>query len=105
MKTKLLNLLSMSRKAGKAALGFDPMREALSAGKAAGVFIAEDISPKTEKEVRFFADKNSVSVVRLPLTQDELYFGIGKKVGVVTLCDKGFADRAVQLVQTAHSEN
>ena len=45
MKTKLMNLLTMSRKAGKAALGFDPMKEALASGKAAAVFISQDLSP------------------------------------------------------------
>lgn len=99
MKTKLINLLTMSRKAGKAALGFDPMKENLAAGKAAAVFTAEDLSPKTEKEVNFYAAKAGVRVVRLPLTQDELHFGIGKKVGVVTLCDKGFADKAILLAE------
>ena len=99
MKTKLINLLTMSRKAGKAALGFDPMKEALASNKAAAVFIAEDISPKTEKEVRFYAAKTGTAVVRLPLTQNELYNGIGKKVGVITLCDKGFADKAALLAE------
>lgn len=105
MKTKLLNLFTISRKAGRAALGFDPMKEALASGKASAVFIAEDISPKTEKEVRFFAAKSDTEVIKLPLTQDELYFGIGKKVGVITICDKGFADKAAQLAGGTLSNN
>ena len=47
MYSKLLGLISICRKAGKIAIGFDPAAEALAAGKAALVLVAPDISPKT----------------------------------------------------------
>ena len=94
---KLLDLLTICRKAGKLEMGFDAMKEALAKEKAAAVIAAEDISQKTEKEVRFFADKKNVTVKKAGFTIDEVYSRLGKRAGILTVCDGGFAERAVTL--------
>ncbi|MDE6762308.1 MAG: ribosomal L7Ae/L30e/S12e/Gadd45 family protein [Oscillospiraceae bacterium] len=66
----LFGLLTICRKAGQLAMGFDPMKEALDGGKARAVFIAADISSKTEKEVRFFSEKRGVPVKKTEMTID-----------------------------------
>ena len=94
---KLFDLLTICRKAGKLEMGFDPMKEALAGGKAHTVITASDISQKTEKEVRFFADKKNVTVKKAAFTIDEVYMRLGKRAGILTICDGGFAERAVTL--------
>ena len=41
---KLTALISICRKAGKIAIGFDPMREALDGGKAHGILTAQEFA-------------------------------------------------------------
>ncbi|MCH5192457.1 MAG: ribosomal L7Ae/L30e/S12e/Gadd45 family protein [Oscillospiraceae bacterium] len=94
---KLLGLLTMCRKAGKLQMGFDAMKEALAGGKAKAVVIAADVSPKTEKEARFFADKSGVPVRKTGTTLDEIFMGLGKRAGVLTICDEGFAKKALSI--------
>lgn len=94
---RLLDLLTICRKAGKLEMGFDAMKEALAKEKAAAVIVAADISQKTEKEVRFFSDKKNVTVKKAGFTIDEVYSRLGKRAGILTVCDGGFAERAVTL--------
>lgn len=96
--SKLMDLLTICRKAGQLELGFDPMKEALSGGKAQAVIVASDISPKTEKEVRFFADKKKVPVAKSDITIDGAYRGLGKKAGIFTICGSGFAEKALGIL-------
>lgn len=97
--SNLTGLLTICRKAGKLVIGFDPMKDALSDGKACAVIIASDISPKTEKEVRFFSGKHNIPAVKTELTLDGIYYALGKKAGIITICDKGFADKALSLCE------
>jgi len=95
--SSLKGLLTVCRKAGQMALGFDPMKEALESGKARAVLTASDISAKTEKEVRFFSDKRGVPVVKTEMTIDDIYSALGKKAGIVTILGEGFAKKALSL--------
>lgn len=94
---KIINLLTVCRRAGKLVLGFDAAKEAVLSKKAALVILAGDISAKTEKEIRYFADKSGVKVIRADITIEELSAGIGKKAGVTAVCDSGFAARLTEL--------
>lgn len=98
MNNKLFGLLSMCRRSGRMALGFDMSKEAAEKGRAELILLASDISPKTEKEVRFFSEKYSVRTVKTTFTIDDFFHGIGKKVGIVAVCDKGFAAKAESLI-------
>lgn len=90
---KLTGLLSICRKAGKMAMGFDPMLEALAGRKASGVITTEDISPKTYKEVCFHCGKKQIPVCPVPLTQAEIGAATGRNSAVIAILDKGFFDR------------
>lgn len=97
--SKLIGLLTICRKAGKLVMGFDPMKEALADGKACAVIIASDISAKTEKEVRFFSGKHNIPVSKTVLTLDGIHHALGKKAGIITICDNGFANKAISLCE------
>ncbi len=95
--SNLTGLLTICRKAGKLVMGFDPMKDALAGNKAEAVIVASDISPKTEKEVRFFSGKKNIPVAKTEMTIDDIYRSVGKKAGILTICDKGFAEKALAL--------
>ena len=103
--SNISGLLSICRKAGKLVMGFDPMKDALAGNKACAVIIASNISPKTEKEVRFFSGKKNIPVARTAMTLDEVYFTIGKKAGILTICDKGFAEKALSICENENTDN
>lgn len=104
MNKKLIDLLTVCRKAGRMVMGFDAAKEAVLDGKASSVLLAEDISPKTEKEIRFFADKGNIPAAKTGYTQNDFYIGIGKKVGVIAVCDDGFSKKALAIISDAPEE-
>ena len=96
-KTKIFNLLTICRKAAKLTMGFDASKEAVMTDKAKLVLTTADISPKTEKEIRFFADKKNVPVIKTDISIDEMNVGLGKKVGLIAVCDEGFSKKLSEL--------
>lgn len=104
MNKKLIDLLTVCRKAGRMVMGFDAAKEAVLDGKARSVLLAEDISPKTEKEIRFFAEKNNIPAAKTGCTQNDFYIGIGKKIGVIAVCDDGFSKKALTIISDASEE-
>ncbi len=97
----VINLLTICRKAGKLTLGFDATKEALLGKKAYLIITASDISTKTEKEIRFFAEKSNVNAVKSDITIEEYYVGLGKKVGIIGICDEGFAKKLTELINVS----
>lgn len=96
-KEKWLNLLTICRKAGKLVMGFDPAKEEIIAGRAEGIFIAEDASSKTKKEIVFFCTKQNVQVREVELKMEDIANAVGRKAGVLAVCDKGFAKRFIEI--------
>lgn len=96
---KVFGLLTICRKAGRMVMGFDPVKEAVMTDKAKVVFLATDISAKTEKEVRFFAGRKDIPVLSLGATIAEIEFAAGKKAGVIGICDDGFAKKLTELTE------
>ena len=72
-------------------MGFDAIVQELQSpkSKAAGIIMAADISPKTDKEIRFNAEKYGCEVVSAQFTMDEARDALGKRVGLFLVLDKG----------------
>lgn len=72
-------------------MGFDAIVQELRSpkSKAAGIILAADISPKTDKEIRFNAEKYGCEVVSAQFTMDEAKDALGKRVGLFLVLDKG----------------
>lgn len=97
-KTKTLNLLTICRRAGKVILGFDSVKDSVFSGKAFCVCTVSDLSPKTVKEAAFLSDKEGVPLLKLDLTIEDIWGALGKKSGVISICDAGFANRLAQIL-------
>ena len=94
MNDKLTGLLGLSRRAGHMTCGFDAVADLLRGGRAVLVLLASDLSPKTEKELRFIGKDKAADIVQIPLDKSAIgrALGLKKPVGVLALTDKGFAD-------------
>ena len=68
------------------------------------VILAADLSDKTKKNVRFEAEKYHVSVLEPAFTMEEISAAIGKKAGVLAVCDRGFAEKLKQLIADGERE-
>ena len=91
---RVLNLLSMARRAGRVEPGFDASVAAAKTGKAALLLAAEDISEKAYKNLRFEAERAGIPAARLKTGIDALGRACGVRAGVLAVTDQGFA-RAV----------
>lgn len=93
MKNKALTLLGFAAKAGKLSYGMDAAVTAVKSGSSGLVAVAEDISEKSKKEVKFFADKNSVRIQILNgVNIETVSAAVGRKCGILSINDSGFAD-------------
>ena len=92
MTVKFLRLLGLSRRASKVVLGAEKAYESLKQKKAHAVFIASDLSAKTEKELKFKADGTDIKVIRTEYDIETLSKAVGSPTGVIAVEDEGFAN-------------
>lgn len=93
MNNKILTLLGFASKAGKLSFGADCATESIRYQKAKLVISAEDLSPKSLKEITFHAEKNNIKVFSLKgVSKEDLSRAIGRRCGVVSVNEKGFAE-------------
>ena len=88
-------ILTMCRKAGKLVMGMDMVKQACNEGSARAVFTASDISEKSLKEARFVC------------AMDGIWYGLGKKLGIMAMTDAGFAKscaKGLEQIKTDKSE-
>ena len=65
--------------------------DATRSNKSALIVLACDLSPKSEKEIRFFSEKQHVPVIQLDCSMEYMSHALGHKAGIVSVNDKGFA--------------
>ncbi len=93
MNDKVLTLLGFASKAGKLSYGFDAVRTSISQKKSKLVLYANDISPKSQKEILFYANKfNTQAVVLNDCNMATVSHAIGRKCGIVSVNDQSFKD-------------
>ena len=102
---RLTGLLGMARRAGRLIAGFDAVKESLVGHRAQIVLLATDLSPKTEKELRFAAE--GATLCATGMTKEEIGHAIGhqKPVGVVATEDRGFAAAMKKAADSLHEED
>lgn len=97
MSNKILSLLGFAAKAGKLSFGFDMTVEAIKKEKSKLIVIANNVSEKTKKEILFFKGNKKTEVITLDAVGiDELSKAVGKKCGIVSVNDKGFAEACLK---------
>lgn len=96
-KTKFLGLLSICRKSGRVAFGFDATKKSMDENKSAAVFLTSDISPKTEKEIRFFSH-GKTEIYKTEFTMEDIFSATGKKSAVFSVNDRGFSEKLCEYI-------
>ncbi len=105
MNNKLIALLGFAAKAGKLSFGFEASITSIRAGKSRLVLSACDISPKSSKEVSFFANKGNVTHITLKgIDIKAVSDAVGRKCGIVSVNDSGFADSIMTAYKQDDSE-
>ncbi len=106
MTDKALNLLQFAAKSGRLSYGTHATEWAIKQARAKLICVANDISPKTVKELNFKASKKEITVAVLENTDTEtLSAALGKKCGIVAVNDESFANAILEKLNlggTAH---
>jgi ribosomal protein L7Ae-like RNA K-turn-binding protein len=97
--TRALSCLGLCRRAGALIAGFDACVRDIAKAKA--LFVANDLSEKTAKEVRFHAGKRGKPLFLLPTAMDALGGVLGKRTGVLAVTDEGLAKTVIACCQSA----
>ena len=71
----------------------------MAKSKAKLILYANDFSQNSLKPVLFQAHKQNVRVLEVNRTKDEISFSLGKLCGVLSVEDKGFADKLAMLIE------
>lgn len=102
---KLIQDISLCKRAGKLILGFDVVKQSLQDKVAVILVVAKDVSAKTLKEVKFLSEKYNIRLITINLTLDELWYILGKRVGVISVTDKALSERIIQNSHIGEQEN
>lgn len=94
---KAINLLTMCRKSGRVIMGFDAVKEAAIEKGVSCVIVADNISLKTLKEVKFFCSNTGTKIIKIGIGSDDVFDALGKEAVVMAIADYGFAKRFEEL--------
>lgn len=99
----VLSMLGLCRRAGKLSVGTQAVTTSIKRKRARLVIVAADISPKTEKELRYTAKDSALDILRVRHSLFEVGHAIGIKAGVVSVEDEGFAKAIAKRVAAQNS--
>lgn len=99
MDRRLLSFLGLARRAGKLCLGRDAAEESIRAAKAEALLLASDISERSARQIRRDAAEHGVPVLCLAAGMSQIEAAVGKRAGILTVTDAGFAGRLMALAK------
>ncbi len=106
MTDKVLTLLGFAAKSGSLIYGANAAITALKTNKTHLVVWADDVSPKTRKEIVFFAEKSKIPTLGLSQCDIQcLSNAVGKKCGVIALTDRQFAEAVIKAAKSGGNAN
>lgn len=101
---KVVQTLALCRRAGKLVMGFDAVRDSAVSGKAQVLAVSEGLSPRTLQEVSFWKEKYHLPLVQVSAGLDDLWYILGKRVGVFSVTDKSLAGKLISDAANAHAK-
>lgn len=100
MNDRLLSFLGLCRRAKKLCVGAEVCEKSIAGGKSLLVLFAADAAPNSLKRVSRAAEQRGIPVLRLPREKRELSVALGRLSAVLSVEDKGFADKLRQMIET-----
>lgn len=99
-----LTMLGFARKAGKLSPGFCAAAEAVKKNMSRLVIVACDISPKSEKEIKYLA-RDKIPVIRTRYSTAELSAATGTRAGIFSVNDDQFTDSILKRITSGGTAN
>lgn len=98
---KIISMLGLARRAGKLFMGHDAVNKALIEKRVKLLLFCNDVSPRLIKEFEKTIQLHAVDVkiAKTDISMDEIYYGIGRKAGVLALDDENFASKIISLLE------
>ena len=100
MKSKVLSMMGLCRRAGQMVIGADLVTKKLPSKKIRLVIYAENSSPNTEKRILDKCKFYNVPVLKAELSSEEIGRAVGKEglVCVLGIEDQGFSSELTNLL-------
>ena len=98
LKQKLLSLLGLCRAASLCAFGHGAAKSALRDRKARLCLLCSDASPRLAEEFAYLAQTANVPLRNIAATSMEIKQATQYKAAVLTINDRGFADKIIALI-------
>ena len=103
---KVLTLLGFAAKAGKLSYGMNSTVSSILTNKAKLAVLSGEISPKSQKEIIFYANKKNIPVtVFEEFDIQTLSDAVGRKCGIISINDSSFADALAKAGNTGGNAN
>lgn len=87
--SRVKSFLGLCRKAGKLQSGHDAVKVSIKQGKARLIILSCDASERLQREMERLA--GDINIIRIKLTMDDIASATGKRAGVISINDEGFA--------------
>ena len=80
-------------------IGNDAVTQNINNGKTYLIILAQDVSDRTEETLRKKLEKSGSRLVikKLPYSRDDMNAALGKFAGVMSVDDKGFAKKIIEM--------
>lgn len=101
----ILSLIGLSKKAGRAEIGEEPVGSAARAKKARVILVASDAAASSVRRAYSFAQAGACLCLTIPATKEELGRALGRtSCAMAAITDIGFADAIVKKLAAAQPE-
>jgi len=100
MTDPLLSLLGLCRAASLASFGHDAAKASLRNARAKLCLLCEDASPRLKDEFKFLANEAKAPLFEISATSQDIKQATQYKAAVLTVNDKGFAEKIAKLLGT-----
>ncbi|MBQ2061086.1 MAG: ribosomal L7Ae/L30e/S12e/Gadd45 family protein [Oscillospiraceae bacterium] len=90
---KILSMIGLAKKAGRAEIGEEPVGAAARAKKARLILLASDAAPSSQRRAASFAQAGSTVLLTIPADKERLGAALGRtSVAMAAITDIGFAE-------------
>jgi len=100
MTEKVLSLLGLCRAANLASFGHNASKASLRERKARLCLVCGDASPRLREEFEYLAKEARAPLFKLQTTSSDIKQATQFKAAVLTVNDRGFADKIIALLTT-----
>lgn len=104
MNDKVLSLLGLIRRANKLSFGYDTVLKSVKENKAELIIFTDDISRHSESDVAKAAEGERIRSIRTKYSKDDIETAIGKYSAVLSINDKGFAEKMISLLEISENK-